>query len=83
MRYSLTSALLGLSAVSAIVLPTQQEQVNALSGSSSDSFMAQDAASEKRLVQLAPMEMKWVTEDEKLELMKVSFTWSSRRGAFL
>lgn len=73
MKYFLTSALLGLSAVSAIVIPTQQEQVNALSGSSSsDSFTAQDAGSEKRLVQLAPMEMKWVTEDEKLELTRVS-----------
>lgn len=74
MKYFLTSALLGLSAVSAIVIPTQQEQVNALSGSSSssDSFTAQDAGSEKRLVQLAPMEMKWITEDEKLELIRVS-----------
>lgn len=71
MKYFLTSALLGLSAVSAIVLPTQQEQLNALSGSS-DSFTAQDAGSEKRLVQLAPMELMWVTEDEKLELTRVS-----------
>lgn len=72
MKYFLTSTLLGLSAVSALVLPTQQEQVNALSGSSSDSFTAQDAGSEQRLVQLAPMELKWVTEDEKLELIRVS-----------
>lgn len=78
MKYFLSSTILGLAAVtqltSAIVLPTQQEQVYALSGVPSDSFIVQDAGSEKRLVQLGPMEIKWVTEDEKLELRRVSYS---------
>lgn len=76
MKYFISYPLLGLASVtqlaSAIVLPTTQDQVNALSGGSSDSFTAQDAGSEKRLVQLGPMEMRWITEDEKLELRRVS-----------
>lgn len=86
MKYFLSSAILGLTAVtqlaSAIVIPTQQEQVNALSGASSSTFMAQDAGSEKRLVQLGPMEIKWVTEDEKLELRRVSYSFWELRGRY-
>ncbi|KAH8146670.1 uncharacterized protein LAJ45_09353 [Morchella importuna] len=74
MKYSITSTFLGLAAVtqlaSAIVLPTQQDQFKALSGDASDSFMTQDVGSEMRLVQLSPMEMKWITEDEKMELIR-------------
>lgn len=84
MKYSITSTFLGLAAVTqlanAIVLPTQQDQFKALSGDASDSFMTQDVGSEMRLVQLSPMEMKWITEDEKMELIRVGLAYSEAYG---
>ncbi|KAL7275246.1 Leucine aminopeptidase 1 [Rhizina undulata] len=61
---SLLSLALGSQLTSGFVDPNE-DQHEVFAGSH-----ANVAAIEKRLVQLSPMEMRWVTEDEKLELKR-------------
>lgn len=57
---------------SAIVVPgPEHEHAFLTSGQQPKGYSTQVIPDEKRLIQLSPMETKWVTEDAKLELKRV------------
>jgi bacterial leucyl aminopeptidase len=71
--YSLLSLASVSQLASAIMVPSPDQEHVFLTAGSRGSVSAQNVA-EKRLIQLSPMETRWVTEDEKLELKRVSYS---------